>query len=144
MSRYNKLHRDWRQLDRLGMSHDIINCIVTGEGLANWGCLAIQRAAALRYGKGACDTTHRGTCVREAIQPPGACDTAPYACDTARPGLRNSAGCAQAGPRLGALCTRPSFGLNALFQSLFGPLFMNTVHKNFSFFLNKLKSNQMK
>ena len=29
------------------------------------------------------------------------------------------------------MCTQPSFGLSALFQSLFGPLFMNTVHTIF-------------
>ena len=54
-----------------------------------------------------------GGCVTAAY----ACDTAErrpmtrsgQACDTTRPGLRHRAGCAQAGPRLGALCTRPSF-----------------------------------
>ena len=37
----------------------------------------------------------------------------------------------QPGPLGVHLCTQPSFGLSALFQSLFGPLFMNTVHKFF-------------
>ena len=65
----------------------------------------------------------------------------------------------QAGLRLGALCTRLSFELNALFQSLFGPLFMNTVHEHCSQDFsnnnnnnnnndnnnnNKIKSNQIK
>ena len=37
-------------------------------------------------------------------------------------------------------CTQPSFGLSALFQSLFGPLFMNVVHEHYSKkFQNKIK-----
>ena len=39
--------------------------------------------------------------------------------------------CMQPEFRVCTWCTQPSFGLNALFQSLFGPLFMNTVHKFF-------------
>ena len=49
-------------------------CIVTGEGLASWGCLVIQCAVALRYGAGVCATAHRGTCVHAVIRPPGSCD----------------------------------------------------------------------
>ena len=98
------------------------------------------------------------------IQCREACDTAEHALrhcracvatrpgvrwDTARPGLRHGVGCEQAGPRLGALCTRLSFDSMHYFQSLFGTRFMNTVHEHCSrglkfFFKDKLKSNQMK
>ena len=40
--------------------------------------------------------------------------------------------CAQAGPRVGALCTRLSFDSGHCFESLFGTLFMNTVHEHCS------------
>ena len=52
--------------------------------------------------------------------------------------LGRSAGglCAQLGFKVCTWCTQPGFGFSALFQSLFGPLFMNTVHK---FFLKKIK-----
>ena len=50
---------------------------------------------------------------------------------------------AQLGFRVCTWCTQPSFGLSAPFQSLFGPLFMNTVHK-FFFKKNNNKSNQIK
>ena len=36
----------------------------------------------------------------------------------------------QSGFKVCTCCTQPSFGLSALFQSLFGPLFMNTVHEH--------------
>ena len=58
----------------------------------------------------------------------------------AKPGLRygqarlatwRSAGtvCTQAGPRVGALCTRLNFDSMHCSESLFGTLFMNTVHE---------------
>ena len=40
-------------------------------------------------------------------------------------------------------CTQPSFGLNTLFQSLFGPLFMNIVHKIFQK-IKKIKNKKNK
>ena len=42
------------------------------------------------------------------------------------------------------VCTQPSFGLSVLFQSLFGPLFINTVHKIFQKKSNQIKSNLLK
>ena len=86
------------------------------------GCVAIQT----RHGQGKhCDMAQE------------ACgDTATQACDTARPGLRHGAVCAQA--RQGVHLVHPtSFGLSALFLShCFGTLFMSTVHK--IFFLNEI------
>ena len=53
--------------------------------------------------------------------------------DQARPDTSRSARavCAQAGPRVGALCTRLSFDSVHCSESLFGTLFMSTVHEVF-------------
>ena len=61
----------------------------------------------------------------------------------ARPATRRSARavCAQAGPRLGALCTRLSFDSGHCSESLFGTLFMSTVHEVLK--KNQIKSNQI-
>ena len=64
MSRYNQLYRDRRRLDWLGMGHDTINCIMTGEGLATGSecrdtksCIVTRR----RYGRWLSrDTTQPG------------------------------------------------------------------------------------
>ena len=69
-----------------------------------------------------------------------------WACDTALCVLPRCSArglCVQSGFKVCTWCTQPSFGLSALFQSLFGPLFMDTVHKIFQK-KNQLKSNQIK
>ena len=57
----------------------------------------------------------------------------------ARPRRSACAACEQPGPWVGALCTRLSFDLVYCFESLFGTLFMNTVHEHYSrgFQINK-------
>ena len=47
-----------------------------------------------------------------------------------RPGRSARAVGAQPGFKVCIWCTQPSFGLSALFQSLFGTLFMRTVHED--------------
>ena len=41
-------------------------------------------------------------------------------------------------------CTQPNFDLVHCFQSLFGTMFMNTVHEHYSRGFQKKKSNQIK
>ena len=86
--------------------HDARSCDTRGTARAR--ARTAQRRYSTGGGGGGCDTAAYAcdTAEREA------CDTAKRgACDTAGPGLRQGAGCAQGGPRLGALCTRPSFDL---------------------------------
>ena len=62
--------------------------------------------------------------------------TRPYqACYTAQ--------CTQVGPRVGALCTRFSFDLMHCSESLFGTLFMSTVHEVFKKIKIKIKINKI-
>ena len=102
-----RLRYDW------GHDHDTVGCACDTAGEA-----ATQRASAHVGGGGG---GGRG------------CDTAQgTARDTAGPGLRHGAVCAQAGPRVGALCTRLGFDSMHCSESLFGKLFMNTVHEHCS------------
>ena len=128
---------------------------MTGGRLGRWECrntmlrhgraCAAIRLRSLRHGAQKCsrahsntagdsfDTTERGLrhdLVCATIQPSVRHDTTPCA----RPGRSGRA----AWLRVCTWCTQPNFGLSALFQSLFGPLFMNTVHK----FLSKINKNK--
>ena len=53
-------------------------------------------------------------------------------CDMTWPGPRHGVMRAQAGPRVGILFTRLSFDIVHYSESLFGTLFMNTVHEHCS------------
>ena len=162
MSRYNKLYRDRRRLDWLGMGHDTINCIVTGEGLATGSecrdtksCIVTGR----RFGRWLCrDTAQPDAAIRPqqrprygqagvrhgaarlrhgwpqtATRPVLGHDTAPL-CTTIRGGVHDMGapyaqpgfvGCAPLHPtQFWTQCT--------VSESLFGTLFMSTVHKFFS------------
>ena len=62
--------------------------------------------------------------------------TASVRCDTVGHGLgavrtRRARACAQLGFRVCTLCTQPSFDSVHCSESLFGSLFMNTVHEVF-------------
>ena len=127
--------------------HDTLDCIVTGgagraEGIVSQyiKCIVTRGAGGKvdvsrprpRHGQpgarhSTCDTT-----ARPATQPAGGHDKALGAA-TIRPRARSlSAACAR---RLGCgctLCTWHVFGLSTVSESLFGPLFMNAVHKIFS------------
>ena len=76
-------------------------------------------------GGGSCDTARvRRHCrTRPATRPDGA--------TTRRPAHGLGAVCAQPGFRVCTLCTRLSFDSEHCSESLFGSLFMNTVHKVF-------------
>ena len=116
MSRY----RAARGCDTVTVRHDT----TLGAAIRAAQCTRVRGDRA----KGACDMVGAG---------PRYSATAGH--DTAQCALpgRNARGlCVQPGFRVCTWCTQPSFGLNALFQSLFRPLFMNTVHK---FFSNKIK-----
>ena len=126
MSRYNRLYRD--------------------RGVEAWP-LVMSRYRCDTVG-GSTATQRRGARVRAAIRPPRLVTRQGQACDTAGPGLRHGTvraawvQCARpvrAGWVQGVHLDQPSFGLSALFQSLFGPLFMNTFHK---FFQKKIKKNK--
>ena len=90
---------------------------------------AAVRAGARRQGERH-NTQHGRGC---AATQPG------QTCDTARPGLQHSVVHAQAGLRLGTLCTRLSFDSVHCSESQFGTLFMNTVHERCSRGLKKMK-----
>ena len=85
--------------------------------------------SSVRRGATTWSVTHR------AIRPGVRCDMTGVRCDTAlaKPATRRSAPvvCAQAGPWVGALCTRLSFDSVHCSKSLFETLFMSTVHEVF-------------
>ena len=93
-------------------------------------------------------TTRRGTPTTQPLRPATRPAAGPAirrcGCHDTAPSTRCARGLgavgAQPGPLGVHLCTQPSFGLSALFQSLFGTLFMNTVHDHCS--QNFLKKNK--
>ena len=93
-----------------------------GRCVATRGHDTAQGRARLGYDTAGCGHAIR-SCERH--------DTTPSALYK-QPGRSARAVGVQPGPLGVHLCTQPSFGLSALFQSLFGPMFMNTVHKIFS------------
>ena len=126
------------------MCHDTINCIVTSGGLAARVCCD-KPSDKQRHG---CDTTRSSTCMRAATRPryvrdgPETWPTTIYNTATTR---------RQCAPRHGAtrpawalctrsvrasrvrwvctLCTQLSFDSVHCSESLFGILFMNTIHE---------------
>ena len=127
--------------------------IVTGGRLGRW----VVSRDRLRYGRGHGHDTVG--CVRDTVGEVcdtalqcarGRSDTAGGAYNTVGPGLRHGQArpatrhsartvCTQAEPRVGALCTRLSFDSMHCYESLFGKLFMSTVHEVFKKNKNKIK-----
>ena len=108
--RYDRLARKGKQCAREGLAveglyRDTNGRIVTGTRLGLWVVSRYRR-----------DTVGGSAAIRRRERTGVRCDTATQACDTARPGLRHGAVCAQAGQ--GVHLVHPtSFGLSALFLS---------------------------
>ena len=142
------------------MCHDTIVCIVTGTWTGQ-GESRYKLYCGWVVGRDTALGLVTGRVARQATtQPEGARHDATrlrhgrcWACDMANhnpairhPARHDTAQCAHGlgtmratwahharshGPLGVHLCTQPSFGLSSLFQSLFGPLFMNIIHKIF-------------
>ena len=140
VSRYEWTYRDRRAAWPLG-------CIARQASIQPRTRPRYDRLCA-QHGRGGCDRTRssshggRGDTTHDTAHDTTECVLRHgQACTTTRPGVRyDTAGlglrqgavlaqCAQAGPRVGALCTRLSFDSVHCSESLFGTLFMSTVHE---------------
>ena len=149
VSRYNRLYRDRRKVWPLGVSRYNVAtlsglCCDKAEEPATRRSATRQGTPVTRQGGGGGGGGHDTVSCAPRYSPKRA--------TTWRRAHGLGAVGVQPGFRVCTWCTQPSFGLSALFQSLFGPLFINTIHKFFRKKIkiikiiksNKIKSNLLK